>query len=128
MSVDRIDEALLRVEIAERVRNRRKELGLTQDVLAIRAEISKSFMSEVESGITTANGLIYVRLARGLNCTVQYLLTGEASPRQSKVATQLERIVDALNGVGQKLDHFDERVGRALDELIEETRKVRGDR
>ncbi len=69
-----------RTEIAQRIRERRKELGLTQEVVAARAGVSKSFMSELETGTTLANGLIYLRIAKVLGVGVQWLLAGESSP------------------------------------------------
>jgi transcriptional regulator with XRE-family HTH domain len=36
--------------VGERVKQRRRELGLSQDVLAQRAGISKSFLSDLETG------------------------------------------------------------------------------
>lgn len=128
MTVERMDEGAQRVQIAERVRTRRKDLGLTQDVLAIRAEISKSFMSEVESGVTSANALVYVRLARALNCSVEFLLTGDSPPRQSRVVLELGRIAEALQGLGQQLGRFDDKLTKQLDVLIDEVRAGRGDR
>ncbi len=63
-------------EIGERIRQRRRELGLTQEALADNADLSKSFISEMESGDTAASGLVYLRVARALDVTVQWLLTG----------------------------------------------------
>lgn len=63
--------------IGARVRQRRRELGLTQEALASGAGVSKSFVSEVEGGLTAASGLIYLRLARMMEVQVQWLLTGE---------------------------------------------------
>jgi transcriptional regulator with XRE-family HTH domain len=66
-----------RAEIAKRIKGRRKELGLTQEALAQRAEVSKSFVSELEGGESAANGLVYLRIAKALDVSIQWLLTGE---------------------------------------------------
>lgn len=66
-----------RVEIARRIKERRKELGLTQEVVAVQAGLSKSFMSELEAGESIANGLIYLRIAKVLGVGIQWLLAGE---------------------------------------------------
>ncbi len=65
------------VPIGRRVRERREEVRLTQEQLAERASVSKSFISEVENGATAASGLVYLRLAQALDVPVQWLLTGE---------------------------------------------------
>lgn len=63
--------------IGGRIRQRRRELNLTQEVLAENAEVSKSFVSEIEGGRTSASGLIYLRIANTLDVSVEWILTGE---------------------------------------------------
>lgn len=60
-----------------RVRARRKELGWTQDMLCSRAQISSSFLSEVENDLSRPRGPVLVRLAKTLEMSVDFLLTGE---------------------------------------------------
>jgi transcriptional regulator with XRE-family HTH domain len=108
MAVERIDEGKLRIEIAERLYKRRKDQHLTQEELAKRAEVSKSFMSELESGVTSGNVLTYIRLARALDCSVQFLLTGEEPPKDATllVAEHLEVIgghLEELLDVGRDI-------------------------
>ena len=43
-------EGNLMASVGERIRKRRTELGWTQDVLAQKAGISKSFLSDLENG------------------------------------------------------------------------------
>ena len=64
------------IEIGARIRQRRTESHLTQERLAEQAEVSKSFISEVESGATAASGLVYLRIARALDVSVQWILSG----------------------------------------------------
>ena len=63
-------------QIAARIRQRRRELGSTQEALAEKATLSKSFVSELESAVAAASGLAYLRVAQALDVTVQWLLTG----------------------------------------------------
>jgi transcriptional regulator with XRE-family HTH domain len=63
--------------IGGRVRQRRRELGLTQEDLSERSGLSKSFISEVEGGQASASGLMYLKLAEALEVSVEWLLTGE---------------------------------------------------
>lgn len=64
-------------DIAERIRRRRRELEMRQEDLATKAELSKSYVSEIESGSVAANGLIYLRIAEALDVPVQWVLTGD---------------------------------------------------
>ena len=50
---------------------------MTQEGLAEQAGLSKSFVSEVESAQTAASGLMYMKLARILDVSVEWLLTGD---------------------------------------------------
>jgi transcriptional regulator with XRE-family HTH domain len=70
--------------IGERIRQRRRELGLTQEALADAAGLSKSFISEMETGLAAANGLLYLRVAAALDVEVQWLLTGLVPERASR--------------------------------------------
>ncbi len=72
-------------EIGGRIKARRLELGLTQELLAERAAASKSFVSELEGGRSVASGIIYVRIAEALDVNVHYLLTGQAPPVEPEV-------------------------------------------
>lgn len=67
------------IVIGDRVRARRRQLELTQEKLAEAAELSKSFVSEVEGGQAAATGLVYLRIAQALDVDVQWLLTGEGA-------------------------------------------------
>jgi transcriptional regulator with XRE-family HTH domain len=63
--------------IGGRISEQRKLLGLTQAALAERVGVSKSFVSDLESGNTQASGLVYLRLAQCLDLPLEHLLTGE---------------------------------------------------
>jgi len=64
--------------LGKRIKARREELGWTQEVLAKKAGISKSFLSDIENenrGIGAENLL---DLARVLGRSLDYLMTGDA--------------------------------------------------
>lgn len=86
--------------IGRRVRERREEIDLTQEQLADRASVSKSFISEVENGATAASGLVYLRLAQALDVPVQWVLTGESDePRETGPVTvppHVSKIADEM--------------------------------
>lgn len=63
-------------EIGERIKSKRSALGLTQDQLASKCALSKSYLSELENGVASAAGLVYLRVAAALNVDISWLLTG----------------------------------------------------
>jgi transcriptional regulator with XRE-family HTH domain len=83
--------------IGARIRQRRRELNLTQEALAERAGLSKSFMSEIEGGHTPASGLVYLRLAEELDVSIQWVLQGATPDVREGVALGVQsKIVDEL--------------------------------
>jgi len=72
-------------EIGGRIKGRRNELGLTQEVLAERAGASKSFVSELEGGHSVASGLVYLKIATALDVNVDWLLTGNLPPTEPQI-------------------------------------------
>lgn len=55
--------------VAERIKQRRKELGLSQDDLAKKLEIERSTVSKWESGKTNLKQSMVVKLANVLDCS-----------------------------------------------------------
>jgi transcriptional regulator with XRE-family HTH domain len=63
--------------VGERIRKRRLELEWTQDVLAERAGISKSFLSDLENGKRSIGAEKLLDVGRVLSLSLDYLMTGE---------------------------------------------------
>ena len=70
--------------VGERIRFIRTSMGLTQDQLAERASISKSFLSEIENNKTRASGHNLLRIADTLNTSLDFLMKGEAQRETSE--------------------------------------------
>jgi len=68
--------------VGERVKQRRRELGLSQDALAQRAGISKSFLSDLETGKRSLGAETLLDLARAMGLSLDYLMTGKESRKQ----------------------------------------------
>lgn len=64
--------------VGERVRRRRRELGWSQDLLAQKAGISKSFLSDLETGKRSIGADTLLDLGRALSVSLDFLMTGEA--------------------------------------------------
>ncbi len=65
--------------VGERIRRRRADLGLTQDELAQKAGISKSFLSDVENGKRSIGAETLLDLGRAMNLSLDFLMTGQES-------------------------------------------------
>ena len=63
--------------IGTRIKNRRKSLGLTQLDIKTATVISSGNISEIENGNRLPAAATLVQLARILQCTIDWILTGE---------------------------------------------------
>lgn len=69
--------------IGQRIKSRRKELHLTQPQIKEFTGISSGTLSDIENGKTLPAALSLVKLSKILDCTVDWILTGEV--RQSEI-------------------------------------------
>lgn len=83
--------------LGERVKDFRKYHGWSMDKLAKKADISKSYVYEIEHDRTTNGPSAYIvhRLSCLFNTTVEYLLEGDRVFRESEFS--LMRDYDQLN-------------------------------
>lgn len=68
--------------VGERIKKRRTELEWTQDQLAQKAGISKSFLSDLENGKRSVSANNLLDIARALSVSLDFLMTGQASQDQ----------------------------------------------
>lgn len=100
------DKELCIKETARRICERRKQLGLTQEALAEKCDLTPQAVSYAESGKRAMRPESLMKLAKALDVSADYLLTGEIidkdllilsdrlrnlSPRQMRM---LESILD----------------------------------
>ncbi len=72
-----MDSELCLQEIGKRIAARRRQLGLTQEALAERGDITPQFVSYAESGKRAMRPDNLLKLATALEVSADYLLTGE---------------------------------------------------
>lgn len=95
--------------VGERIRARRQALGLTQDELARRAGISKSFLSDVENGKRSVSADNLLDLGQVLGRSLDYLMTGEstgvpgAGPVEERAAAKEVRIPTSLSAFASQV-------------------------
>lgn len=72
-----IDVEMCLSEIGTRIMERRKYLGLTQEALAEQADLTTQFVSYAESGKRAMRPENLLKIAKALNVSADYLLTGD---------------------------------------------------
>ena len=95
-------ESRLLIEMGNRLQQRRKQRGLTQEKLAELSELSVKTIISAEKGQKALRPENIVRICKLLDMDVSYLMTGEVS--QFKVVSSLshqerialDRIIDAF--------------------------------
>jgi transcriptional regulator with XRE-family HTH domain len=76
-----MDEGAILHELGKRVRAQRRRIGLTQEQLALVADVDRSYYGAVERGERNITFTVLCRLCLALRCDVA-LLTGELPPGQ----------------------------------------------
>lgn len=71
------DNELCLQEIGKRIMDRRKKLGLTQEALAEKGEVTTQFVSYAESGKWAMRPENLLKISSALEVSADYLLTGE---------------------------------------------------
>ncbi len=70
--------------VGERIKARRDELDWTQDDLATKANISKSFLSDLENGKRSVGADKLLDIARALSLSLDFLMTGKNARKKAK--------------------------------------------
>jgi len=103
------------IEIGNRIAERRKQMGLTQEALAEKGDMTTQFVSYAEAGKRAMRPENLLKLSSALNISADYLLTGEivdkdllilSDKMRSLTPSQLriiENVIDECN----KLYHND---------------------
>ena len=71
------DSELCLQEIGKRIMDRRKKLGLTQEAIAEKGEVTTQFVSYAESGKRAMRPENLLKISSALEVSADYLLTGE---------------------------------------------------
>ena len=72
-----MDVKLCMEEAGKRIMERRKKLGLTQEQLAEKSEVTTQFVSYAESGKRAMRAENLMRIAAALEVSTDYILTGD---------------------------------------------------
>ena len=75
-------------EMGQRIMARRKKLGLTQEALAEKADLTTQFVSYAEAGKRAMRPENLLKIAHALQVSADYLLTGEIIDKDMILLTE----------------------------------------
>jgi len=76
------------VEIGKRIQGRRKQMGLTQEQLADKMDVSIQMVSNLERGNKSIRIENLIKLSEILNISTDYILTGKETTEDMQVLTE----------------------------------------
>lgn len=80
-------------EIGKRILDRRKQLGLTQEALAEKAEVTTQFVSYAESGKRAMRPENLLKISEALGVSADYLLIGDMIDKDSLLLSEKLRML-----------------------------------
>lgn len=102
-----LDVKLYLSEVGQRIMERRKKLGLTQEELAERCDLTTQFVSYAESGKRASRPENLMKMAAVLGVSTDYLLTGDIIDKDKLL-------------ISDKLDKLDAAEIRIIENIIDE--------
>jgi transcriptional regulator with XRE-family HTH domain len=91
-------------EVSDNIRNRRKEIGMTQVELAFAAQLGENTIQRIESGQTQANIETLFRLAKALGVTLNDLAPKSFGFKSDN--EQLTKIIERFEKLSDLDKHF----------------------
>ena len=111
------------VSIGKRIKERRKELRLTQTDIKRECGISSGALSEIENGNRTPSVITFHMLAQVLDCSMDWLTTG-TSPNE-KISTISSCEEKLLNGFRELPEDDQEELIGLLEMKLRKTHKAK---
>ncbi len=88
MVITMLDVKLYLNEVGQRIMERRKKLGLTQEALAEQSYLTTQFVSYAESGKRAMRPENLMKIAAVLGVSTDYLLTGDIIDKDSLLLSE----------------------------------------
>lgn len=85
-----------KAELGKRIREARNKAGLTQEVLAEKADIGVMYLGEIERGLKMPSLKIFIKLVEALDISADYLLRNEVSSGRSFVYDEITQKLEGL--------------------------------
>lgn len=111
-----LDVKLYLNEVGQRISERRKKLGMTQEELAERSDLTTQFVSYAEAGKRASRPENLMKIAAVLGVSADYLLTGDIidkdklllSEKLDRLTAQEVRIIENIIDECISLNHQDD--------------------
>lgn len=88
--------------IGIKIKERRKSLGITQEMIANKLDVNPSHISNIECGRANPSLTALIQIANILQCSVDYFISGEYTYNTNK--TQNNNLDDMIM---EKIKYFD---------------------
>lgn len=98
-----------KLTMGDRIREARKKVGLTQDQLSEKLDVSLAYISEIERGLKMPSMQLFIKLVEILDVSADYLLRDAVSTRNLYGDKQ----------IGRKMERLTPKQRVALDALID---------
>lgn len=98
--------------IGQRIKERRKELHITQTQIQEQTSVTSGNLSCIENGKYLPSAIALIELSRVLDCSVDWILTGE-----SKITKNIKTL-DILDSDQELLQYFHEMSADDQEELL----------
>ena len=82
----------INIEIGQRIREQRTDLGLTREELSTLSGYSIDFIAAVERGISGLSAESFRAFSLALNASVDYLIFGESDPSFDAISQKLSTV------------------------------------
>lgn len=112
------------IGIGERIKGRRKELGLSQTDIYERCDITSGALSKIENGKTTPSIVAFYKLSQVLECDMNWLATGSSSYLQNFSICKWED--ELLNGFRKLSEEDQEELMEILEMKLRKVQRARG--
>ena len=111
--------------IGTRIKQRRKELGLTQVQIKQVTGISSGNMSEIENGNKLPSTPALISLSAILDCSIDWMLKGE-TPKSKNIFLSEEREAKLLEGFRELSEVDKEELMEILEMKLRKFQRTRG--
>lgn len=85
--------------IGQRIKERRKELKITQTKIQQETSISSGNLSSIENGKYLPSAIALLELSKILNCSVDWILTGESSKSEISINNNDRMLLDYFHNM-----------------------------
>jgi len=89
--------------VGSRIKSARNRVGITQEALAEKLDVSIGYVSQVERGITKISLDLLASISAALNCDLAELVTGTAVDGEGYISKDLAQRIAALDGEKKKM-------------------------